>query len=98
MNTPSTRTQYEIVIRGALSDRLQGAFPGLEARTSRGMTTLIGRLPDLAALHGVLHAIESLGLELVELRRPEPFEPDDGFSAPRALGAGAHAVRVENET
>ena len=32
-------------------------------------TTLFGKVQDQAALHGLLERIESLGLELVEVRR-----------------------------
>ena len=46
-----------------------GAFPELEGRYVDGMTVLGGDLPDQAALHGVLSRIESLGLELLEVRR-----------------------------
>jgi hypothetical protein len=62
-------TQYVIRVRGALSDRLLTAFPGLRSRAERGDTVLAGPLPDQAALHGVLARIESLGLELLEVRR-----------------------------
>ena len=61
--------QYEIEIRGALTDPVLGAFPGLEARAANGDTILSGRLTDQSALHGVLSLIESLGLELLEVRR-----------------------------
>jgi hypothetical protein len=77
VNKSPTRTQYEIRIRGVISDRLEAAFPALKTQISDGMTTLTGTLPDPAALHGVLHAIESLGLELIELRRPTWSAPDD---------------------
>ena len=60
---------YEIRVRGSLSDRLLMAFPDLVAVPDRGDTLLVGRLPDQSALHGVLGHIESLGLELVEIRR-----------------------------
>jgi hypothetical protein len=62
-------TQYEIRVRGVLSDRLLAAFPALRSRADRGDTVLAGALPDQAALHGVLAQIEALGLELVEVRR-----------------------------
>jgi hypothetical protein len=60
---------YEIRVRGILGDRLLMAFPDLVAITDAGDTLLVGRLPDQSALHGVLGHIESLGLELVEVRR-----------------------------
>jgi hypothetical protein len=61
--------RYEIRVRGVLGATLRDAFPGLRAREDRGDTVLTGRLPDQAALHGALGQIESLNLELVEVRR-----------------------------
>jgi len=66
---PIQRPRYEIRVRGILGDRLVTAFPDLVAVTDEGDTLLMGRLPDQSALHGVLGQIESLGLELVEIRR-----------------------------
>ena len=68
MTEPAKSCWYEIRVRGDLSDMLLEAFPGLQARTERGETVLSGELPDRAALHGVLAEIESLGLELLEVR------------------------------
>ena len=61
--------QYEIRVRGRLSDRLLGAFPEVDARFDGNGTVLAGALPDQSALHGVLARIEALGLELIEVRR-----------------------------
>ena len=69
MDEQSKASRYEIHVGGILSGRMLGAFPGLRARTMGGVTVLVGDLPDQAALHGVLSRIESLGLELVEVRR-----------------------------
>jgi hypothetical protein len=60
---------YEIRIRGTLGETLRSAFPGLLAQEDRGETLLTGRLPDQAALHGILVQIEALGLELIEIQR-----------------------------
>jgi hypothetical protein len=54
-------------VRGALSETLLGAFPGLEAKVERGDTVLAGALPDQAAVFGVFAAVEALGLELLEV-------------------------------
>ena len=59
-------TRYVIRVR----DMLLTAFPELRSRTDRGDTLLAGALPDRAALRGVLARIESLGLELLDVRRP----------------------------
>ena len=45
------------------------AFPGLRSEVDGQDTVLSGAVSDQAALHGVLSKIESMGLELVELRR-----------------------------
>ena len=61
--------RYEIHVRGHLSDTLLAAFGDLGGRGHGGETILSGALPDQAALYGVLAQIESLGLELLEVRR-----------------------------
>jgi hypothetical protein len=61
--------QYEIVVRGLLSETLLAAFPTLRAEAQGAQTVLAGALGDQAALYGVLAQIEALGLELIEVRR-----------------------------
>ena len=68
---------YQVRVRGRLSETLLGAFPELRAHVLRSETLLAGELPDQAALFGVLHQIEALGIELLEVqsrktRRPAP--------------------------
>ena len=60
---------YEIRIRGHLGKTMRAAFSDLEAETSGTDTRLTGALPDQSALHGVIAQIESLGLELLDVRR-----------------------------
>ena len=60
---------YEILVRGHLGEIMRSAFPELRAEARGADTVLTGALPDRAALHGVLAEIESLGLELLEVRR-----------------------------
>jgi len=64
-----TGGSYEIRIRGRLSEALQAEFEELEVTTEPVETILHGRLRDQAELFGLLDRIQSLGLELVELRR-----------------------------
>jgi hypothetical protein len=63
---------YEFHLRGELSDRILSAFRDLQATKGRGQTILTGRMADQAALFGVLDRIESLGIELIEVRRARP--------------------------
>ena len=60
---------YEIRVRGRLGGTFRTAVPGLRARTQGNDTVLSGSLVDRAALYGVLAVIETLGLELIELRQ-----------------------------
>jgi hypothetical protein len=69
MDQQAKPSRYEIHVGGLLSERLLGAFPELDARGMGRVTVLVGDLPDQAALHGVLSRIESLGIELLEVRR-----------------------------
>jgi hypothetical protein len=60
---------YEIRIKGRLTESLLAAFEGLTATVEPVETVLHGPVQDQAALHGLLDRIQSLGLELVEVRR-----------------------------
>jgi hypothetical protein len=62
-------TQYEITVRGRLSDTLVAALDGMTATSATADTVLRGDIADQAALYGVLARIESLGLELLDVHR-----------------------------
>jgi quinol monooxygenase YgiN len=63
----STSPRYEIRVRGLLGPSALETFPTLESCRRGNDTVLTGPVADQAALFGVLHTIESLGLELLEL-------------------------------
>jgi hypothetical protein len=69
MGDTPTGPQYEIRLRGVLGPRLLSAFPTLSAHAHDGITVLSGPIADQAALHGTLAQVESLGLELLAVRR-----------------------------
>ncbi len=69
MVDPTHGPEYEIRLRGVLGPSLLGAFPRLRAEAHDGVTVLSGPIVDQAALHGVLAIVESLGLELLGVRR-----------------------------
>ena len=48
---------------------MRHAFPALRARPQGEDTLLTGRLPDQAAVYGVIARLEALGLDLLELRQ-----------------------------
>jgi hypothetical protein len=62
-------TDYEIRIKGRLSDSLTDVFEDFVASVRPAETVMRGELRDQAELHGVLETIQSLGLELIEVRR-----------------------------
>ena len=64
-------TDYEIRIKGRLSDSLSGAFEDFTASVKPAETVMRGELRDQSELHGVLDRIQSLGLELIEVRQIE---------------------------
>ena len=68
----SSANQYEIRVRGHLGETMRAAFPELRARVDGADTVLTGLLSDQAAVYGVIAAIESLGLELLEVHRIAP--------------------------
>jgi hypothetical protein len=65
---------YEVRVCGHLGERIRHAFADLRVQTRGQDTVVVGTL-DQSALHGVLARIESLGLELLEVRRL-PGTPD----------------------
>jgi hypothetical protein len=63
----STKTVYQIVVRGEISERYAMAFEGMEMETKSGQTILTGEIIDNSHLHGILDRIIALGLELVSV-------------------------------
>jgi hypothetical protein len=61
--------RYEIRVRGPIGTTMMQAFPTLAASRSGQDTLLTGSLPDQAALYGVIHELEALGLQLLEIQR-----------------------------
>jgi hypothetical protein len=62
--------RYAVRVRGRTSDVREAASQeGLEVTIDPVRTVLRGRLPDQAALFGVLNRIRLFDLELIEVRR-----------------------------
>ena len=78
---------YAIRIRGHLGDTVLSAFPALEARR-HGVDTVLTGLLDRSALYGVLAEVESLGLDLIEVRR-SLVGMDTTFDTIRLIGPPA---------
>jgi hypothetical protein len=71
-----TATDYEFRIKGRLSDTLCGEFEDFSAAVQPAETVMRGEVRDQSELHGLLDRIQSLGLELLEVRRV-PRRPND---------------------
>jgi hypothetical protein len=68
--------QYEIRVRGRVTPALLARFEGLEASVEPVETKLHGPVADQSALHGMIHLVSALGLELVEVRKlPQESRP-----------------------
>ena len=72
---------YEIRIKGRVSDAVLSAFEGLDVTTEPVETIVYGPLADQEAVHRLLIKLESLGLEIVEFRRL-PGAGDPGAAPP----------------
>jgi hypothetical protein len=62
-------TRYEIRIRGRVSAAVLQTFEAMESDVEPVETILHGPVRDQAELHGLLRRLQSLGLELIEVRR-----------------------------
>jgi hypothetical protein len=60
---------YTIRVRGRLGVTALSAFPTMACELKDGETVLTGSIEDRSALFGVLAQIETLGLELLEVRQ-----------------------------
>lgn len=68
--------RYEIHVRGRVGPVLLEAFDNLAMEVEPAETVLYGSIPDQAALQALLVQIQSLGLDLTEVRRVRG--PDQG--------------------
>ena len=62
-------TRYEIRVRGRVSAAVLETFDAMESDVESVETILHGPVRDQAELHGLLHRLQALGLELIEVRR-----------------------------
>jgi hypothetical protein len=66
---------YEIRVKGTLNDSVAGALEDYTAAVRPTETVMRGRVRDQAELRGLLDRLQTLGLELLEVRRVSDFEP-----------------------
>jgi hypothetical protein len=68
-------TNYQIVVRGELSQRYSTAFEGMALEAGDGQTAITGPVVDQAHLHGLLDQVRDLGLELVSVNATFTHSP-----------------------
>ncbi len=71
---------YEIRIKGRVSDSQLLAFEGMTVTVEPVETVAYGPLPDQEAVHQLMAKLQALGLEIVELRRLPGHPGDEGAS------------------
>ena len=90
---------YEIHIKGRLSDSLLATFEGLTPTVEPAQMVLYGPVRDQASLHGLLERLQLLGLDLIEIRRlPVSADEAPGESEhqpPEANGVGGALNEIE---
>jgi len=67
--------RYEIRVRGRVSEATLSTFEGMDASVASAETVLYGPVADQTGLHGLLDRIQSLGLELIEVRQLPAGDP-----------------------
>ena len=67
-NEAELSRHHKIRVRGTIGPTLLQAFPTLTAHRHGQDTTLSGTLADPCALYGVIHQLEALGLDLLEIQ------------------------------
>lgn len=66
---PEGPSQYHIQIQGHLHPRWADRFEGMEIiQEPDGTTSLVGTVPDQAALYGLIIKLRDMGLSLLALR------------------------------
>ena len=61
--------RYEFRIAGRLSERARSAFRGMDVADVPAQTVISGMVDDDAGVQEILTLIQSLGLEVVSIRR-----------------------------
>jgi hypothetical protein len=72
--------QYELVVRGELSDCFGVAFPEMNLHSDAGQTRISGAIVDQAHLYSILERLSDFGIELVSLNEVGEHPPPAGSS------------------
>jgi hypothetical protein len=63
-----SRQVFAITVAGEMDEELRKQFDDVEVTVEHGVTRLRAVCPDPSVLHGVLHRLDDLGLELLDVR------------------------------
>ena len=72
---PPTAQVYVVTVAGEMDPGLREAFADFDVAVGQGVTRVDVRRSDAAVLHGVLHRIEGLGLELLDVQPVDASPP-----------------------
>lgn len=78
---------YEVRVAGVVPEQDLRDMGAVAMATEPTTTTLYGEIADEAALYGLLVRLQSLGLEVVEVRRVPALEPLSDGGQDQAAGA-----------
>jgi hypothetical protein len=70
-----SRRVYVITVTGEMDASLRAAFEDVEITVDHSVTRLRVISADSAVVHGVLHRIDMLGLELLDLHQVDDGRP-----------------------
>jgi hypothetical protein len=65
---PVSRRVYVITVTGEMDELLRDQFDDVDLTVGHGVSRLRVSCPDPSVLHGVLHHLDALGLELLDVR------------------------------
>jgi hypothetical protein len=75
--TANDASEYAIRVKGRLASRWAARFDGMTLTSDEdGITVISGTVADQSALHGLLRALNDLGLPLVSVTRTRPNDSD----------------------
>jgi len=70
-----SRRVYVITVTGEMDEVLREQFDDVEVTVAHGVSQVRVICPDPSALHGLLHRVEALGLELIDVRPLDDMPP-----------------------
>jgi hypothetical protein len=70
-----SRQDFVITVAGDMDDRLRNEFDDVEITADHSVTRLRVVGADASMLHGILHRLDALGLELLDVHQHDEGPP-----------------------